>query len=183
MGAYARKKQPELVRRMLLDSAEKLALQHGLQGVTIQAVSDAAGVTKGGLFHHFQSKRALVEGMLFDLLEKVDAEIDARISRDRTSFGRFTRAYVETMLNAETVGLGSPRTALFNALMGESSLQEAWLQWLDARLLRHRDTDDAPMLEVVRLAADGAWFSFGTDRDKMPDLAPLRRRLVSLARP
>ncbi len=45
--AYNRKKQPELVRRTLLDCAAKLALEQGLAAVTVQAVSHAAGVTKG----------------------------------------------------------------------------------------------------------------------------------------
>ena len=54
---HRRKKQPEQVRRSLLDCAAQIAVEQGLASVTIQAVAEAAGVTKGGLFHHFASKR------------------------------------------------------------------------------------------------------------------------------
>ncbi|MGO7697024.1 TetR/AcrR family transcriptional regulator, partial [Rhizobium leguminosarum] len=55
-----RKKQPDVVRQALLDCATKLALEHGLAAVSFQAVASAAGVTKGGLFHHFPYKRLLI---------------------------------------------------------------------------------------------------------------------------
>src|SRR5581483_4435078 len=52
-SAYTRAKQPEQVRRALLDCAATIAMDHGVSGITVQAVAAAAGVTKGGLFHHF----------------------------------------------------------------------------------------------------------------------------------
>ena len=73
--AYNRRKQPELIRRLLLDCAATLALEQGLANVSVQAVSAAAGVTKGGLFHHFPSKQALVEGVAADLIERIDASL------------------------------------------------------------------------------------------------------------
>ena len=56
---YKRKKQPEVVRRALLDQAARITLEQGLSKVTFQAVADAAGVTKGGLMHPFATKNAL----------------------------------------------------------------------------------------------------------------------------
>ena len=60
-NAHERKKQPEVVRRNLLDCAAKLAAEQGVAALSVQAVADAAGVTKGGLFHHFPSKQVLLE--------------------------------------------------------------------------------------------------------------------------
>jgi DNA-binding transcriptional regulator YbjK len=56
---YHRQKQPEAVRRALLEQAARLAVEQGVAAVTVQAIADAAGVTKGGLTHHFPSKQAL----------------------------------------------------------------------------------------------------------------------------
>ena len=83
-SAYTRAKQPEQVRRALLDHAAAIAMDHGVSGITVQAVAAAAGVTKGGLFHHFGSKQALIEGLFADLLARVDAEIDALSKRTRS---------------------------------------------------------------------------------------------------
>lgn len=52
-------------RTVLMDAAEELVLEHGLAGTTVDAVVEAAGVTKGTFFYHFDTKsdlaRALVE--------------------------------------------------------------------------------------------------------------------------
>jgi hypothetical protein len=39
------------------DAALQLGYEQGLVGVTVQAVAQRAGVTKGGLFHHFRAKK------------------------------------------------------------------------------------------------------------------------------
>jgi len=51
--AHRKKKQPEQVRRNLLDCTAKIAAEQGVAKVTIDAVAKAAGITKGGLLHHF----------------------------------------------------------------------------------------------------------------------------------
>jgi AcrR family transcriptional regulator len=49
---------------VLLDAAEAVVLQAGVNGLTLDKVAAKAGVSKGGLMHHFPSKNALVEAML-----------------------------------------------------------------------------------------------------------------------
>lgn len=177
-----RKKQPELVRRLLLDCAMKLALEHGPSGITVQAVSEAAGVTKGGLFHHFPSRQALVEGLFADLVEKLDTDIDAAMAKDPRPRGSFTRAYVGATFDDPVLGEGNPGAALYVSALAEPSVRRKWADWFAARLERHRDTDDTPTLEIVRLAADGAWLAhlMREDGGVVPDLPALRERLIAM---
>src|SRR3546814_11650537 len=63
---FRSRKAPETVRRALLDGAAAIAASHGLAAISVQTVADSAKVTKGGLFHHFPNKQALVEGVLAD---------------------------------------------------------------------------------------------------------------------
>ncbi|WP_411901453.1 TetR/AcrR family transcriptional regulator [Methylorubrum thiocyanatum] len=183
--AYKRKKQPELVRRTLLDCAAKLALEQGLAAVTVQAVAEAAGVTKGGLFHHFPSKQALVEGVFADLLARVDADIDTAMAADPERRGAFTRAYVGSTFSDPLLPRGSQWAALHISALAEPSLRRLWAEWFADRLARHRDTDDGPSFEIVRLAADGAWlaFLFREDGGPVPDIPALRGRLLAMTRP
>ncbi|MEP5147480.1 MAG: helix-turn-helix domain-containing protein, partial [Nitratireductor sp.] len=51
--AHKRVKDPQAVRRRLMDEAKKLAIESGISAITVQAVASAAGVTKGGFLHHF----------------------------------------------------------------------------------------------------------------------------------
>lgn len=77
-SGYHRKKEPEKVRAELLKAASDLGAKKGLSSITVQAVADLAGVTKGGLLHHFHSKQDLIAGVFAHSLEHLDAEIDRR---------------------------------------------------------------------------------------------------------
>jgi AcrR family transcriptional regulator len=46
-------------RRRILDIAERLFTERGFANVSTSAISSAAGVTDGALFHHFRSKKEL----------------------------------------------------------------------------------------------------------------------------
>jgi AcrR family transcriptional regulator len=159
---HTRAKQPERVRRALLDCTAAIAVDHGVAGVTVQAVAAAAGVTKGGLFHHFASKQALIEGLFADLLARLDAEIDAAIAADPKPRGSFTRAYVKAVFTGRAFGFDTPWAALSMVVVTDPPLRRLWNGWMKARLKRHRATDGAPALQILRLAADGAWLSYVT---------------------
>ena len=176
-NAHERKKQPEIVRRSLLDCAAKLAAEQGVAALSVQAVADAAGVTKGGLFHHFPSKQALLEAVMTDLLAALDAEIDDLVSQDCEAFGSFTRAYV----NAVFSDRGRQWAAISVSMVGEPSLRRMWNSWIEGRLARHKETDDGVVLEMVRLAADGIWFAdlLADDGKAGGDRAALRARMIA----
>lgn len=172
-----RKKEPEVVRRRLLESAADLAERKGLTGVTVQAVADAAGVTKGGLFHHFPSKHALIQGLFVYVIEKLDAEIDTYMAADPEPIGSFTRAYVTTTLARKVFGFSTAWSALFISMIMEPSVRVLWSNWMRGRLKRHHETDGSEVFETIRFAADGAWlehFAQGGDID----VGAVRDRLV-----
>jgi AcrR family transcriptional regulator len=179
---YNRKKQPEQVRRALLESTAKIAADHGIAGFTVQAVADSAGVTKGGLFHHFPSKKALLEGMVDALLEKLDIEINSSMAEDASPYGSFTRAYVKSVFVGNAFGFETPWSKLFMAVISDTALRGRWVSWFDKRLSQHRATDGDQVLNVVRLAADGAWLSYVTDESRSGhhELEKLKEYLLAL---
>ncbi len=156
---YRRKKQPEIVHRALLDHAAKLAVEHGLSAVTVQAVAEAAGVTKGGLLHHFPSKQALINAVFADLLEALDRQLDARIAADPEPRGAFTRAYLDSVFDIEPEGNAAVWAALAISLLTDPPLRSLWSDWVQDRQQRHRETDGTLALAAVRLAADGIWLA------------------------
>lgn len=180
-NAHERKKQPEIVRRNLLDCAAKLAADQGVAALSVQAVADAAGVTKGGLFHHFASKQVLLEAVMADLLGALDAEIDALISQDCEAYGSFTRAYVNAVFDDRDRDSGRQWAAISVSMVGEPSLRRMWTSWVEGRLARHKDTDDGVVLEMVRLAADGIWFAdlLADDGRAGGDRAALKARMIA----
>lgn len=61
-------------RLRILDAAQDLVLERGFSATTVDAVIDAAGISKGAFFHHFASKNALGRSML-ERYAAADAEI------------------------------------------------------------------------------------------------------------
>lgn len=182
--AHTRKKQPDVVRRALLTEAARIAASDGLAAVTIDSVAKAAGVTKGGLFHHFQSKQALIDGVMAEAIALFDEDVDRRMTVDPEPYGCFTRAYVDCMfadLEREDARLWA---AICASLMADASLRKTWTDWFTGRLARHAETDGAIEHTIVRLAADGVWHAslYGMEAECGADRDALRGRLIEMTR-
>jgi AcrR family transcriptional regulator len=180
-NAHKRKKQPELVRRALLDEAARITLEQGLSKVTFQAVADAVGVTKGGVMHHFATKDALILEVFYDAMAKFEAEVNAAMAKDPVSYGSFTRAYIDA-----TISLGEKGQAEFNSqatlyvlMLGDRMLRERWAEWSNEQLKKYAATDNSETLCMVRLVADGIWLSDFSGID-IPDKASIRERLINM---
>jgi len=99
--ANRRQKNPQLVRSQLIESAVELALESGLNAVSLEAVASRAGVTKGGLLHHFANKQLLIDAVFDELVLDFETALRARMANDQETRGRFTRAYLELAIEAQ----------------------------------------------------------------------------------
>src|SRR6202050_5947394 len=68
-----RPRNPERTRQRLLQAAFREVYRHGFQSAGIDTILAATNVTKGALYHHFESKEALGHA----IIEEVVAEITA----------------------------------------------------------------------------------------------------------
>jgi AcrR family transcriptional regulator len=64
-------------RQRIMDVAQALFTDHGFAAVSTSAISAAAGVTDGALFHHFKSKKALFA----EIARKLHVDIHKAIYR------------------------------------------------------------------------------------------------------
>ncbi len=62
-------------RAELLDRALDLFAAYGYDGVGVQQICAAAGVTKPTLYHHFGSKRGLLERLMEERLQALHAAL------------------------------------------------------------------------------------------------------------
>ncbi|WP_064695527.1 TetR/AcrR family transcriptional regulator [Rhizobium aegyptiacum] len=176
-NAHHRRKQPALVRQQLLEVAARLAASEGMAAVTLDAVSAASSVSKGGLLHHFPTKNALLDALFESLLERFDADIEELMRGDPVPQGRFTRAYLRAVCGLkDRPDDSSGWTQVTIALLAEPRLRLRWRQWVQARTEEYVGTDSSPDAQIVRFAADGLWFADTLESHDIAD--PSRRNLI-----
>lgn len=151
------KKQPDLIRKRIIEQAIVLASEKGISGVSIQSVANGAGISKGGVFHHFSNKQILIEEMMHAVILHLDAVIEEMIQQDQGQHGKFTRAYIHSSFISEIDGLISPWSAVAMTMITDKTFNTIWGQWFNQKLDQYATTDDDSELELIRLATDGLW--------------------------
>lgn len=90
---------PASTRTRVLDAAEAIASERGVQALTLEAAARLAHVSKGGLLYHFPSKEALLQAMLARLAGEMQAAYDAALAATPTGMGHATRAMLHWTLS------------------------------------------------------------------------------------
>ncbi|MCB0967868.1 MAG: TetR/AcrR family transcriptional regulator [Ilumatobacter sp.] len=141
-------------RDLILDTLERLIVERGAIGVTLEAVADEAGVSKGGLLYHFSTKSALFHG----LLDRCDAQIDDELTTapdDPAELVRWTIGLA--------VGSAERPSRLWQAVIDAAGAGD---ESYDARLVEIIERSYTPLQRLgpavaahTRLVADGLYFA------------------------
>jgi AcrR family transcriptional regulator len=143
----------------ILSAAAKVAAR-GVASFTIDAVANEAGVSKGGVLHHFPTKEALgvalVEGALVGF-EKAVAATAASLEGRCAWTRAFLRVSIALPVNGSSSGLAH---AFLVATSPESPLNEpvrrkyvTWTNRMEA------EVQDPVHAALVRCVADGCWWA------------------------
>ncbi|MEV1176015.1 TetR/AcrR family transcriptional regulator [Nonomuraea sp. NPDC049784] len=163
-------------RDELLDAAEELLCDQGSAALTLAAVADRAGVSKGGLLYHYGSKEALIKGMVERLIEDFDQLMAAQPGE----------TYTERYLSATLASVRSGRLRRWAVVTGASGnlfllapLRDAMTRWHREEL----DEEPDPVAsQIVRLTCEGLWdvASHDPELNTENDLQALETRLKTL---
>lgn len=171
------------MRAALIDAATAVIVEQGLARLTVDSVARAAGVTKGGLFHHFASKDDLIRGVLNEMMQRAEDHVEGAMAADPEPHGRFTRAYLKCVCEKPDPTEANSR-ALCLAMLGDPILSDNWSGWMEAKVAANATTDDNPSCAMVRLAADGIWLNSLTKPDSIPGVcSEVRAGLLALTYP
>ena len=81
-------------RAALIDCAHALFVEHGYDTTTTEDVLDAAGVSRGALYHHFPTKEELFAAVFEEVSR---SSIDRTLRRAGDGAARKTRAFRRTL--------------------------------------------------------------------------------------
>lgn len=148
----------EHTKSLLLQAANRLITQVGIQNLTLEAVAAAAGVSKGGLLYHFPSKDALILAMIDYYLQQFETRLQSHLAGDRNNPKAWVRAYVLATLD--------PAPDEFDvsaSMMAAIAINPRLLEAMRERYRVWQSTFDQALPpsigRIVRLALDGWWIS------------------------
>ncbi len=92
-------------RNALLVAAERVVTEHG-PAFSLDAVAREAGVSKGGLLHHFRSRDALLVALVAAWMERFDEAVARQLDPDDDRPGRVCRAHIRATFDEPDVAGG-----------------------------------------------------------------------------
>jgi AcrR family transcriptional regulator len=170
-------------RDILLDAAEALVGLQGAAHLTLDAVSERAGLSKGGLLYHFPCKEALLEAMIDRQLRR--HEHDQSAIRDRLPRSRWSD--LEAVIRAAFRSAARPERV--SAALLAAGANDPGLLAPVRRMHRRqfaaltRGARNPPRVQLLLLALDGLWLNamLRTLPLSGPERARLERECVELA--
>ena len=152
-----RKDQALLTRERLLTAAMRTLQRTGPHGFTLDEVAREATVSKGGLLHHFGSKRDLLQALVQQVLATFTERVHGYHAADPRPPGSLTRAYIRATFGPADLApeLG---VLLLVAVLDDAALQTIIQD--DAQAWQQRLLDDGlppGRVLVIRNACDATW--------------------------
>jgi AcrR family transcriptional regulator len=154
-------------RERILEAAAELVSQVGSGRLTLEAVAERAGLSKGGLLYNFPSKDALLQGMVERLIEEVASEKEALHCDMKCEWNRETQVSIAAALKTRCGTMKDVANGLLAALAENPRLLQPVRQVIADEWRKVKASDDPDTAMVAWLAAQGL------SSLEMHDLSPL----------
>ncbi len=155
-------------RDMILDAAQRIAVEHGSGRITLDKVARESGFSKGGLLYHFATKEALLQAMLERLIARTRT---VRETHEQTLSGQpwsVLRAMLAARMDPDVL---DPRVTM--AILTSAAEQPALLDPLRQYIQQTRkrileEERESPTAWLLWAAADGLLFQELLDISPVP---------------
>jgi AcrR family transcriptional regulator len=167
-GRGTRARDPVGTRQALLDAAAQVLAREGATA-SLETIAAEAGVSKGGLLHHFPSKEALLVGLVAGWLTHFDEAIKRHLDPADRRPGRLTRAHIRASFDDSLDDEQWRNSALIAALLTTPSvLDYAHQVAQQTRVELVADGLHPQRLNLILRALDGYLFDQLFVRTKLP---------------
>jgi AcrR family transcriptional regulator len=145
-------------RDKLIQAANGIVLQDGINQLTLEAVAQKAGISKGGLLYHFPSKEALIQGMIEHYLVRFETRLQSHLpAEEARKRGDWLRAYILATFQAD-----DEENAISSSLLAAIAVNPDLLQPMRERYTLWQahieaDVTDRTTAAIIVMALDGLW--------------------------
>ncbi|GAA3413543.1 TetR/AcrR family transcriptional regulator [Streptosporangium vulgare] len=183
-------------RRALVTEARALFARHGYAAVSLAQIVGAAAVTKGALYHHFESKAALFHVVVEQVQQEVGERVAAAADAHDDPWEQLVagcRAFLAVSRDPDVQRImlvDGPAVLGWNEwrAMDEASsarhLTEALVTLIEAGIIARRPVEPLAHLLSGAMNEAALWLARSTDPDDLPAVTEaLSRILESLREP
>jgi len=157
-------------RERILASAAALFARKGVAATTVREIAEEVGMLSGSLYHHFESKEAMVDEIITSYLEDLRTRYKAVLARDTDPRDRLHDLVVASL---EVVEAHPHATEIYqndvNYLAqferfgylksAGKEVQSTWLEVIEAGIAQGVFRADADPRITYRLMRDAVWLS------------------------
>ena len=169
-------------RTLILDAAVRQTEREGITALTLEAVAEEAGLTKGGLLYHFRTREELLLAIQQHLVQGWEERLLAELGKpwEEASPTERGAAYVHVMMREET---RHADLAFMVEAESDPELARIWDELMERWVPTPHSFDPRRLdLFLARLAADGLWMFRATPGNVLPEHVEqgLRARVAEL---
>ena len=155
---------------MILDRAAALFAQKGVAATTVRDIAKEVGILSGSLYHHFESKEAIVDEVISSYLEDLRTRYKAVLAGDNDPAARLHDMIVASL---EVVEAHPHATEIYQNESNYLSqferfgylknagkeVQSSWLEVINAGIAQGVFRADLDPKILYRLMRDAVWLS------------------------
>lgn len=153
--------QSKQTRRQIFEACSRILRDEGLINLTLEAVANKAGISKGGLLYHFPSKKELIEAVFEYHNGIFETRLQELTEQQGDEPGAWLRAYaiasIEQIIDPDNAGLYASMFAAEERYDSAHQLMRSkYTNWQE-----HVENCgiDPTIATLARLAVDGLWFA------------------------
>ncbi|MEZ4707999.1 MAG: TetR/AcrR family transcriptional regulator [Caldilineaceae bacterium] len=164
-------------RELIFAACSRILQRDGLAQLTLDAVAQEAGLSKGGLLYHFPTKLAMIEALFQYHTERFNARLQTLVETEESDPGGWLRAYAKASMEQIT---DAASASLLASLFAAGERYPSVLEIMRQHYVQWQQQVEAAGLEpalalLVRLAVDGFWF---TEMYQYAPLSAAQRQIV-----
>lgn len=173
----------ESSRDVILETAKKILIEEGVGHFSTDNLIEKSGLSKGGFFYHFKTKKDLIQALSLKMLEEMDQSIRRLSDKDPNRKGATLRAYLRYSLSKENDEMVAVCRSMVEVAFDKQHDMEVYLKF-GQDLLKRCQSEGIPkeLVTGVFLTLDGYWYNdvFGYELIPKKDTQKYLKSLIKL---